>query len=1095
MNFTHLHLHSAYSLKDGVGKISEYLNKAKQDGQTAMAVTEHGNMYGHIEFYKKAKELGIKPIFGCEFYICDDHLQKGEDKKGKKKKEEEASFISAPEQSSSIKRDRFHITVLAYNTKGYNNLKRLVSISNKFGFYYKPRIDKNLLRQHSEGLVVLSGCLGSEISQYIMHDMIDKAEETAKKFKDIFGDKFYLEVMNHEGDENEIKVLKISEKIGKKLGIKLVATNDAHYVNREDSIIQDAVVALRDGITLNDPDLKKYKNNSYYFKTRQEMHEAFKGMEEYCENAFAISELCEQVELNNKLVFPSFIDGDDNKFEALRKLCLDGWNKKIKPMGLSHDKVKEYGDRIKYELEVIRSNKFCDYFLIVADIVNFAKSNNIPMSPGRGSVGGSLVAYVTNITTIDPIKYDLYFERFLNPSRISPPDIDLDFADNRREEIIRYTKNKYGESCFAKVLTFGNFQPKMALKDAFRVYGHDTAKQNEVAKLIPDKLQGIPNLRFKHMYGLDPEFPDAIQPALLEYKEKYPREFFLAEKLEGNPRHASTHASAYVITDKDITEYVPLDYDSENKDVRLGIDMYSGEYLKLLKIDFLGIETLSILDAASKIIKANYNIDIDKDNLEEGNQKAWDLISRGDTIGIFQFESDGMRNLLKRAKPKTINELADCNALFRPGAAKFIDEYCLVKSGRKNPVYFHEKMSEVLSTTYAQLVYQEQVMAMCEVLAGFSKADADYMRKAIGKKKQEDMEILKPKFSEGCKKNGIPEELVDKILDWFADMSRYNFNKSHAVGYALNAYSAAYFKANYPFEFTLASFNKKTKELGDYLVRYQDGMKRGVKVHGPHINNSFLDCDFQFSEGADGQLKKTIYFGLNLIKGVSSLAIDSIAKDRQVNGPFKNMDDFLFRSIYYLDKNTLEGLVKSGSLDPIGANRGILGAGVDLYLKIAKKIRTRKDRNKDYVLTIEEFNEDFINNLTYVNFTEQELLDMEKEVIGFYATGNPLDEFSSLLLTEEYTNSSELSTRMDGDYVKIGCIISDVKETTDKNKNKMAFIEFEDSLGKGKGVIFASQYPKYKSIIHKKIPLEINGKVSRGSVLVNTIKKLANKDE
>lgn len=1095
MNFTHLHLHTAYSLKDGVGKIAEYLKKAKEDGQTSMAITEHGNLYSHIEFYIQAKKIGINPIIGCEFYVCDNHLEKGGSKKGKKKKEEEASFAGTGSgYTEAIKKDRFHLTVLAKNNTGYQNLLKLISIANRDGYYYKPRVDKALLRQYNEGLIVLSGCLGSEINQYILHDMYDEAENAIKEYQDIFGDRFFLEVMNHEGDENEIKVMAVVARLGKKLGIKIVATNDAHYVNREDSIIQDAMIALRDNMTLNDPDLKKYKNNSYYFKTRKEMHEAFAGFEEYCENAYQIGEQCSVEIKREKLIFPSFIEGEENKKNLLREMCLKGWDTKIKSKLKDADQKKAYADRVRYELEVISTNHFCDYFLIVADIVRFATESNIPMSPGRGSVGGSLVAYLLGITQIDPLKYDLYFERFLNPGRISPPDIDLDFADNRRDEIIEYTKAKYGKDCFAKVLTFGNFQPRMALKDAFRVFGHPLSLQAEMAKLIPDVIQGLPNIRFRHLYGEDKDYPHAIQPALLEAREKYKNEFFLAEKLEGNPRHVSTHASAYIITDKDITEYAPLDYDAESKDVRIGIDMHSGDFVKLLKIDFLGIETLSILASAIELIKQNHGITIDKDNLDEDDKKTWDAICKGDTISIFQFESDGMRGLLKRAKPRNINELADCNAIYRPGAAKFIDDYCAVKMGRKQPSYFHEKMEPVLATTCAQMIYQEQVMKMCQELAGFTLPDADYMRKAIGKKQQADMDILKPKFSSGCKKNGIDEALVDKILDWFADMSRYNFNKSHAIGYSKNAYSAAYIKANYPFEFVLASFNKKTKELNDYLVRQQDAMKRGIKVNGPDINISSKSCDFQITTLDNGDTKDMIYFGLNLIKGVSSNTVDLLTNDINVNGTFKNMAEFLYRTIYYMDKNTLEGLLKSGALDRIGANRGIIGSGIEEYLKIMKRVRVRKARKPEYEFPMEEFNNDFFDKIVYTEVSKKDALEMEREVLGFYANGNPLDDYMHLLLTDEYVNLSELSTTGEGEYIKVGCIISDIRESLDKNGATMAFMELEDNVGKGKALLFASQYPKYKALAHKKIPVEISGKVSKGALLVNTIKKLKNEE-
>ncbi len=1074
--FSHLHCHSAYSLLDSVAKIPDLIAKAKADGQAALALSDHGNMFGHVDFYRQCKKAGIKAIIANEMYIVPNHLDKGEDKKGKKKKEEEDSFISVsgPE---AVGKKRFHITVIAKNNVGYKNLLKLTSISNQFGFYYKPCIDINLLKQYREGLIVLSGCLGSEVNQYIINDMFDKAEETIKAYKDIFGDDYYLEVMNH-GDALEEKIRNVIPKFAKKYGIKIVATNDVHYVNKEDVKVHDLIIAIRDHKLLSDPNLKRYEAKDLYLRTREEMYELFKENPEYCEATVEIADKCDVIIEPQKNTFPEFVEGEDKKKDLIRKLCKDGWDKKVKPLLKSEEDKKLYSDRVKYELDVITKNGFVDYFLVVQDFVNWAKDNRIRVGRGRGSVGGSIVSYLLNITGLNPIKYDLSFERFLNEGRISKPDIDLDFMDSKRELVIEYARNRYGKNRLAKMVTFGNFQPKMAIRDVFKACGHSLEVATSVSNLVPSVIQGIPNLRFKHLYGQDPGFEYAIQPELLKAKEKYPEEFYLAEKIEGNPRQVSTHASAYILTRNDLDTYCPLDWDASSKDIRVAVDMHSAEYLDLVKIDFLGLETLTILDNALSIIKNKYNIEIDLENLDENDQKTWDLFKKGDTIGIFQFESDGMRNLLKKAKPATMTQLGDCNAIYRPGAAKFIDDYCAVKNGTKDLEAFHPLMEPVLKSTYGILIYQESISKMCEVLAGFSPSDADYMRKAIGKKKQEDMDVLKPKFEAGCRKQGIDEQIIEKTLSWFSDMSRYNFNKAHALGYSTGAYDSAYVKSNYPFEFAIAMLNKKTKELSDYLTRYQDALKRNIKVKGPNINLSNGDCSEVVTDG-----KSRIYFGLDLIKGVSSATTAKILEERK-NGEFKNPEDFLKRCWLFIDAKTIEGLVNSGALDSLGINRRALTESLEDILKLFRKLKVRltKDKYKEEDLVIE------VKDIP--EFTRKEKLDQEKESVGFYVSGSPLEDYQSMLLSDDYTNVLEFNSKLDGEFIKMGCIISDVREFIDKNKNTMAFCTLEDNFGSVKGTMFSTQYPKYKSLMNKKIPVEISGRISKGSVLINTIKKL-----
>lgn len=1074
--FTHLHGHSAFSLRDGVGKVEDIIAKAKEDGHTAIALTEHGNMYSHVDFYFKAKKAGIKPIIGIEAYVVRDRHTHGQaDDQGELDKE-----------SVRNKKRAWHLILLAENKKGYKNLLKLVSASNRDGYYYNPRMDFELLEKYSDGLICLSGCLGGEVQQAILNDDLDWAEEAIERFIRIFGkDNFFLEAQNHEVEEEE-KVRNLLPKLAKKYGIKVVATNDFHYTNKEDKVVQNAIIAIRDRTTLDDPDLKAYPTNHFYVKSAQEMAEMFPDNPEWLQNAYDIGQRC-KVELKyDKIIFPEIVKGKAKKEEALRELCRVGWRKLIQPHVKDKDKLVEYGDRVKMELDVILNNGFADYFLLVHDIMRYAREKDIPTGNGRGSVGGSLVALLLEITEqLDPITYELFFERFLNSERLSPPDIDLDFADDRRAEIVEYTREKYGVDCFAKTVTFGNFQPKQALRMAFKCYGFDIAEQDKHAGMIPKVVPGVPNVRFKHLYGEVKEFPGAISPDLIAAREKFPDVFFLAEKLEGIPSHASTHASSYIITDKPVEEYVPLDYDPRSKDVRIGVDMYSADKVKLLKMDYLGIETLSILENAIELANKRHGTSLTRSNIPFDDENTWNLICQGDTIGMFQFESDGMRSLLKKALPRNIEELSDCNAIYRPGAAKFIDDYCAVKMGNKQAHPIHPLMEPVLKVTHGVLIYQEQVMKMCQILAGFSLAEADYMRKAIGKKKEEDMRKLLPMFESGCKKNGINKDVVDEILGWFHDMSRYNFNKAHAVAYSINGYKSAYMKANFPLEFMTAMLNKKTKELNDYLVRVNDGKRRRIKILGPNINESFFKCAISDDK---------IYFGLNLIKGVNNKTITALIENREKKGKFKSYKDLFARCHGIIEKRTMEGLIEAGALDSVGVDRKWALERLEEQLKLFRKA---KKQTEEQISMFEPEEVEFVSKdetlfdvpQRYRGFDTDKILEQEKERLGFYVSGSPLDPYREILDDEEFVSSMALQS-MNDEYIRIGGILKDVRKKRDRNGNEMAFGTLEDDYGSAKLVVFASSFDKCKYKLKEGRALDIQGKVSDGSLLVNRIKDL-----
>lgn len=1075
--FVHLHTHTAYSIKDAVGKIDEYLDKAKKDGQTAIAFTEHGNMYSHIDGYFKAKEKGLKFIFGLEAYTVRNRFARGYANclPGEEKR------LDAREHPRNKKR-AWHLILLAENLTGYKNLLKLVSESSN-QFYYNPRIDKEILAKYSEGLIATSACLGGEVNQALSLEDFDWAEEAIKGYIDIFGrDRFFLEIQDH-GIPEQLKINKFIPRFAKKFDLRVVATNDVHFLNKEDKIVQDALKALDDGLVLESPELQKklFKSDQGYLKTQAEMAEVFKDNPEWLEASYEIAQRCNVELKHDKVIFPEFSKGEsqENKKAKLRELCVVGWKDLIENKVKDESKRKEYGDRVKYEIDVIANNGFVDYFLIIQDIMRFTRERKIPTSRGRGSVGGSLVAYLLKITKIDPIKYDLYFERFLNPARISPPDIDLDFADDRRDEVIEYTKKKYGAENFAKTITFGNFQPKMALRDSLRVYGYDLDTQSKISKLIPDVIQGIPNIRFKHLYGQDPSFPEAIQPELLKVREQYPEVFKLAEKLEGNPRQPSTHASAYVLTDLPIIEYAPLDWDAKNKELRIGIDMYAMEKVKLLKMDFLGIETLAIVDNALKEIEKRHGEKIDLDEISLENETTWGLASKGDTVGIFQFESEGMRGLLKKARPKNIDELADCNGIFRPGAAKFIKDYCDVKNGLKEPSYFHALMEPILKNTFSVMIYQEQVMKMCTILAGFTLPEADYMRKAIGKKKQEDMAKLIPMFEKGCLKNGIDKDLVTKILDWFHDMSRYNFNKSHAIAYALNAYDSAYIKSNYPLEFSKNMLNKKNNDLEKYQIKVGDTRKRGIKVYGPSVNKSLMGCSY--GEG------NSIYFGLDLIKGTGSDTLKKIIRERE-SGKFVDYTEFLTRCKEFIDKNTVQGLILSGALDELHINRMFAYTHLETHLKDLKK----SNRNKNQMALFEDLEKEqgFNGPTGSDDFDDFTKLEQEKSVIGFYASSSPLDKYRKFLLDDDVYDTSQVSGLGNQEMVKIGALVKDFRKFKDKNGNDMATFNIEDEFGTARCLLFSKKYNRFKSKLKEKLPVIIEGMTNNGAILVDSMEKL-----
>ncbi len=1062
-DFIHLHNHTQYSLLDGACHIDKFLDRAKSLGFPSLAITDHGNMFGVIEFYKKARKADIKPIIGCEIYVAPRERQKKE------------SIPGEPDGG-------YHLILLAKNHEGYKNLIKLVSAGYLEGFYRKPRVDKGLLRQHAEGLIATSACLQGEISRKISNNDFKQAEQTVKEYADIFGaENYYLEIQDHGIDlekKDKIELIKLS----KKLGINLVATNDCHYLNREDHKAHEALLCIQTGKVLEDSDRMSYATDQIYVKTPEEMKELFADVPEAIENTLKIAEQCNvEIELGH-LMIPRFDlpAGFDSPEEYVRHLCLEGLKKLYKDPG---DKVYE---RLNYELDVIKKMGYSGYFLIVKDFIDYSRSKNILVGPGRGSAAGSLVSYCLGITSIDPLKYDLLFERFLNPERVSMPDIDIDFADRGRDRVIDYVTEKYGQDNVAQIITFGTLAARGVVRDVGRVMGIPYAEVDKIAKMIPFKVGQTIDGALDEEKDLErlSKSDDNIK-TLLDY----------SRTLEGLARHASTHAAGVVIAPEPLVEHVPI-FKSSKDEITTQYDMKGVEDIGLLKMDFLGLRTLTVIADSVEMIKENHGIDVELDNVSLDDPLVYKLFSNGNTIGIFQFESAGMRDYLKKLQPETLDDLAAMNALYRPGPldSGMIDVYIKRKNGQEKIEYLHPDMEPILKTTFGVIVFQEQVLQLASKLAGFSLGKADILRKAMGKKIAELMAKQKKEFIEGCIANKITKKLATQIFDQIETFARYGFNKSHSVGYAYLAYQTAYLKAHYPREFMAALMTSEMGNTDRIIILKEECSTMGIEILPPDINKS--KANFAVEGNA-------IRFGLAAIKNVGMNAVSKIIEEREKTGEFNSIFDFTSRcDISTINKRMIESMVMAGAFDSAGKDRGQLHSSVEDAMAYGQSVQI--DRMKGQTLLFGEGESSIIGPEPRLSedggWSRSKVLAMEKEALGFYISGHPMEKYRPQLRLFATTNSEQMNELPDGVQASVGGIIIRLKINTDKRGRHMGFVGVEDFYGSFEAIVFSDPFEKYKKELINNNMLLFTGKISKreeekAKLIVNEVKTLESLSE
>ncbi|MFH1407093.1 MAG: DNA polymerase III subunit alpha [Candidatus Omnitrophota bacterium] len=1040
-DFVHLHVHTQYSLLDGACLIRDLVRLASVYRMPALAMTDHGNLFGAIEFYEAAQNAGVKPIVGCEVYVAAD---------------------SRFEKSSrGIKEGSFHLTLLAKDEKGYKNLIKLVSTGYLEGFYYRPRIDMEVLAQYNEGLIGLSGCLHGEIPHLMLTGQGDKAKELALKFSDILGKgNFYLEVMDHLIPEQRTLNSAFVE-MSKDMNLPLVATNDVHYLAKEHSRAHEALLCIGTQTMLDDPNRLKFQTDEFYFKTADEMKKIFSELPEAIKNTREISEKC-NLEMNfKKTHLPHFHPPQGKtRDDYLKELVKEGLKTRYPAADENVHK------RLEHELGVIKSLGYTSYFLIVWDFVRYAKEKSIPVGPGRGSAAGSIVSYCLGITDIDPLKYDLLFERFLNIERISLPDIDIDFCDEKRDEVINYVIGKYGKDNVAQIVTFGTMGAKAVIRDVARVMNFSYAEADRIAKLVPTDL----NITLEEAIAQEAELRNLYKNDI-----RVTQLIDTAKVLEGLTRHASMHAAGVVISEKPLTEYIPL-YKTGDDQITTGYPMGSVEKVGLLKMDFLGLKTLAVLDESAKIIKRTRNTDIDISKISLHDKKTYELLSRAESQGVFQLESSGMRDLLRKLQPTQFEDLIALLALFRPGpiGSGMVENFIERKHGRVKIAYDHPALEPILNNTYGVCIYQEQVMRIVSALAGFSMAKADELRRAISKKIPEVIEVERNAFIIGCHKNAISKTVADKIFDQIEYFAGYGFNKSHAAAYALISYRTAYLKANYPIEFMAALLSSERNNT-DKIAQYIDEAERmGIKVLPPDINESYGN----FTVVGDG-----IRFGLTAVKNVGGGAVDSIIQARQKLGKFKSIYEFSSRvDVRLVNRKVLESLIKCGAFDTFGLRRSQLVAVLDRVLEMASSLHRDRSIGQLSLFDAADGNglhHDTVHVPDIKEWPETQLLAFEKEMLGFYVTGHPLAKYERTLRTYASTSSAKLAHCQDGEEVTIGGIIAKAKHTvTKRTSEKMAIVTLEDIYGDVEVLVFPSTYQKVSAnIIADRIVL-VKGRTS-----------------
>ena len=1061
VTFTHLHNHTQFSVLDGLSDIPTLVKKAKEDKMKAVAITDHGNMFGVKKFHDVCMKEGVKPIIGCEVYVARRGMHKKESNK--------------PDGGG------WHLVLLAKNLTGYNNLVKMISLAWTEGYYYKPRIDKELLKKYSEGLIALSACLGGEIPDKIVQEGKEKGEAALLEYKEIFGDNLYLELQRHpSGDpemdrkvyHDQVYVNQVLLEFAKKHNIKVVATNDAHFINKEDADAHDRLICIGTGKDVDDPRRMRYTRQEW-FKTQEEMKKLFADVPEAIINTNEIVDSVEVYELNREPIMPAFeipsefADADD----YLRHITYEG--AKLRYPDLSQ-KVK---DRIDFELETIKKMGFPDYFLIVWDFLKAAREMGVIVGPGRGSAAGSVVAYCLKITEIDPIKYDLLFERFLNPDRISMPDIDIDFDEDGRDKILKWVSEKYGRKRVAHLITFGTMAAKMAIRDVARVQKLPLNEADKLAKLVPD----TPGISLKNAFEEVPELNKLYKSGPPEIKSVLES----AITLEGSVRNTGTHACGIIIGRDDLDKYVPV---STVKDSMLDIaTQYDGKFIEsigLLKMDFLGLKTLSIIKDAVENVKRSKGIDIDISSIPLDDEKTYELYSKGETTALFQFESDGMKKYLRELKPTRFEDLIAMNALYRPGPMQYIPEFIDRKHGRKKIVYDLPVMEEILKDTYGITVYQEQVMLLSREMAGFTRGESDSLRKAMGKKKIEEMNKLKVKFIEGAKKNDLPVKVVEKVWHDWEEFAKYAFNKSHATCYSYVSYQTAYLKAHYPAEFMAAVLSRNLNNIDKITFFIKETKRMGIPVLGPDINES----SHNFTVNKDGVIR----FGLAAIKGVGGSAVEDIIKERDKNGPFKDIFDFAKRvNLKSVNKRSFEALAMAGAFDAFeGIHRAQYfykeredsSTFIEKVLKHGSSVQSQK--NSQQFSLFGDMEDAFqIQNPEVPScepWSKVDLLKSEKQVTGFYISGHPLDDYEIAMKRYCSVQIDTLKNNLKdykGKSVSFAGMVADAGERQTKAGNPFGVFNLEDFSGGIRLVLFSETYLKYKHLLYTGATLFVTAKV------------------
>lgn len=1052
--FVHLHTHSEYSLLDGASKIPELVQYVKDLGMGSVALTDHGNMYAAVKFFLECKSQGIKPILGCELYLAPR---------------------SRHDKETKQDRSPYHLTVLAKNEEGYRNLIKLASIASLEGFYSKPRVDKEILQKYNKGLVVLSGCIGGEICSLILSNDMKKAKEAAVFYKELWGDDFYLEIMDQSLAGQKAVNPRLIE-MSKELGIKLAATNDAHYLKKEDAFAQDVLLCVGTGSFLDQQDRLKFETQEFYVKSQDEMESLFLDVPEAVSNTLEVDEKCNFILETGKLHLPNFsVPPNETPETFLEKLVWKGIRKKygVAVEQLNDEKIMvppEINDRVKYELYTIEKMGYAPYFLIVQDFINHAKSQGIQVGPGRGSAAGSIVSYALNITNVDPLKYGLIFERFLNMERISMPDIDIDFCFERRQEVIDYVNKKYGSDHVAQIVTFGTMAARGSLRDVGRVQRIPLFEVDKIAKMIPFG----PNMTIDEGLKLNKELKD-----LYDKDEKIKMLIDTAKKLEGLSRHASVHAAGVVISERPLTDQVPIQRLDENA-VVTQYQMTDLEKIGLLKMDFLGLRNLTMIANAVQMIREKNGIDLLIDKIPLDDYKTFSLLRSGDAIGVFQLESRGMRALMKDLEPDNFDEIIALLALYRPGPLEsgMVEDY-VKRKHKKIPVHYElPELEPILKETYGVILYQEQVMEIASKVAGFSMGQADVLRAAMGKKKLKEMAEQKERFIEGAVKRGVSKNKAAELFNLCAKFAGYGFNKSHSTAYSMISYQTAYLKANYPKEFMAALLTSVMGNTDKTTLYIGESQRMGIKVLAPDINQS----QKTFTVVEDG-----IRFGMTAIKNVGIGAIDSILDARAKGGNFKSLMDFCMRiDPRTCNKKVLESLIKSGTMDSLGKSRPHLLAVYEKTLGAASTRQKEQASGQVFMFDIKPQSLgqpllDDYSDIEPVVLAPDELLRMEKELLGLYISNHPLENVKDSLEGQVSIRIADLQEKHEGDAVKIGGLLTSIRRINTKKGDLMVVCSIEDLSGLITLVVFPKAYEKYAQLLNEDAVVIIKGKMNRDS--------------